>query len=82
MSRDYDDDELHAIRAAFEREDTPTAPHRLLQPRGHAVCARCDVVADAVAGAFVGSDVPTPDPPDLRMRRVMPNEQFFGGLRR
>ena len=75
MARDFDDDELRAVRAAFERDDTPTAPHWLRgrQPRGCVRDGGVVVVETDAAGGSRDGNAATPDPPDLRLRRVLPN---------
>ncbi len=59
--------------AALDDDDV-TPLEGLRPPRGRAQRGSVSVALDQVVGAFVGSDKPTPDPPDLRFRRVPPNK--------
>lgn len=78
MARDFNDDELRAVRIAFDDEETPTAPQgvQLGGPRGWS--ALRSTRGDAFAGELIGADTPTPDPPDLKFRRVMPQDPWRG----
>lgn len=55
--------------AALDDDDITPIDGAVRPPRGKARRGSVVVALDAVSGEFVGSDKPTPDPPDLVVRR-------------
>jgi hypothetical protein len=65
MRNQYEDD------ARTVDDDDITPIDGVVQPpRGSARRGTVVVALDVVSGEFIGSDVPTPDPPDLAIRRL------------